>query len=260
MAQIELALVLLDLDLGLSFDVFSNAGASNFALHTTEQELQSLADVQALQNLVLVRDLEVQVGCREIGEPARIGDVHLENRRHLVRDALDQLGEGFGTGDDARDQVIDFIRIGRYLLRWLDTDDGERIGLYDAFDDDATQALKCDLNGVAREIDSFVHSGRDADTAHEALGIEHVIVVAAGDDQPDDQAGMLIGLEQGKVLRRAHLNGDGAEWVDDGRSKRHQRQCRWYVSLQDVVFTLGGRHSVPLERLVASVVSEVNGA
>ena len=176
--------MLLDLDLGLPLDVFSNAGAPNFALHPTEQELQSLTDVEPLQDFVLVRDLEVQVGCREIGEPARIGDVHLENRRHLVRDALDQFRERLGAGDDAGNQVIDFVRIRRYLLRRLDTDDGERIGLHDAFDDDATQALKCDLNGVAREIDSFVHSGRDADTAHEALGIEHVIVVATGDDQP----------------------------------------------------------------------------
>src|SRR5207247_965396 len=47
LAQIKLALVLLDLDLCLSFDVFGDAGASNFALDTTEQEFQTLPDVEA---------------------------------------------------------------------------------------------------------------------------------------------------------------------------------------------------------------------
>src|SRR4051812_35403245 len=56
--EVELALVLLDLDLGLPLDVLGDAGASDFALHAAEQEFQALADVEALEDLVLVGDLE----------------------------------------------------------------------------------------------------------------------------------------------------------------------------------------------------------
>ena len=112
LAQIELALVLLDLDLGLALHVLHHARARDFALEAREDEAQPLADVEPLQHLVLVGDAEVHVRRREVGEPARIGDVHLQDRRHFVRNAIDQLGERFGRRHDARDEVVDLRRIG----------------------------------------------------------------------------------------------------------------------------------------------------
>ena len=89
LAQIKLALVLLDLDLGLPLHVLGYTRAPDFTLHPPKQELQALADVEALKNLVLVGDLEVQIGGGQIGEAPRIGDVHLEDCRHFVRNPLD---------------------------------------------------------------------------------------------------------------------------------------------------------------------------
>ncbi len=45
LAEIELALVLLDLDLGLSLHVLDNVSAADLALEAREQESQALADV-----------------------------------------------------------------------------------------------------------------------------------------------------------------------------------------------------------------------
>ena len=258
--QVELALVLLDLDLRLALDVFGDASTSNFALHSAEQKLQSLPDVESLQDLVLVGYLEIEVRRGEVGESAGIGDVHLEDRRNFVGNALDQLGQCLRTGHDAGDQVVHFVRIGRNLLRRFDSNDREGIGLHDTFDDESPQALQSDLHCIARQIDSLVYPGRHANPSYKTLGIENIVVIAARHYQPNDQSRLLVGFEQRQVFGSAHLHGNRAKRINNGRSKRHQRQRRWYVSLQDVVFTLSRRHSIPLERRVTSVVSEVNGA
>ena len=96
LAQIELALVLLDLDLGLPLHVLHDARARDLALEAGEDELEALADVEALQHFVLVGDAEVHVRRRQVREASRIRHVHLQDRRHLVRDAIDQLGQRLG--------------------------------------------------------------------------------------------------------------------------------------------------------------------
>ena len=246
LTEIELALVLLDLDLRLSLDVFGDTGTAYFALDATEEKLQSLADVEALQDLVFVGDLEVEVGRREIREPAWIRDVHLENRWHFVRNTLDQLGECFGASHDARDQIIHFIGIGRDLFRRLDAHNRKWIGLHHAFDDDATETLQSDLNSLAGKVDPLVNASRHADSADKTLRVEYIVMIATGDDQPNDESRLLVRLEQSQVLRRAHLYRDSSKRVNDCRSQRHQGQRCGYVGLQDVVFALGGRHSIPL--------------
>ena len=100
LAQIELALVLLDLDLGLSLDVLGDSRASDFAFDSAEQEFETLPDVEPLEDLVFVGDLEVEVGGSEVREAPGIGDIHLENRRHFVRNSFDQLGQRLGASDD----------------------------------------------------------------------------------------------------------------------------------------------------------------
>ena len=117
LAEIELALVLLDLDLGLLLHVLHHARARDLALETREDEAQPLSDVEALQHFVLVGDPEVHVRRREIGEPARIGDVHLEDRRHFVRNAIDELGERLRGRHDARHEVVDVAWVGGDFAR-----------------------------------------------------------------------------------------------------------------------------------------------
>src|SRR5437762_10602396 len=102
-----------------------------------------------------------------------------------------------------------------------------------------------------------MHSSRNSHSADEPLGIEHVVVVAARHDQPDDQSRLLVRLEQGEVLGRPHLHGNSAERINDGRSKRHEWQRRWNVSLQNVVFTLGGGHATPLIRAMLQLFQKL---
>ena len=116
--------MLLDLDLRLALHVLSDARASDFALDAAQQELQALADVEPLKDLVLVRDLEVEICRGQVGESARIRDVHLQDGGHFVRNSVDQLGESLGAGNDAGDEVIDLVRVGWNLLGRLDADDG----------------------------------------------------------------------------------------------------------------------------------------
>ncbi len=102
LAEIELALVLLDLDLRLPLDVLHHPCARDFALEAREDEAQPLPDVESLQHLVLVGDAEVHVGRRQIGESARVGHVHLEDRRDLIRDTIDEVCQRLRGGGDAQ--------------------------------------------------------------------------------------------------------------------------------------------------------------
>src|SRR6185503_11372446 len=52
----------------------------------------------------------------------------------------------------------------------------------------------------------------------------------------------LVRAQQGKVLRGAHLDGDGAERIDDRRAQRHQRQGGRQLGLEDVVLALRFGH------------------
>ena len=79
--------------------------------------------------------------------------------------------------------------------------DREGIGLRDSLDHDATQSLQRDLDRLAGKIDSLVHARGDADATYEPLGVEHVIMVSARDHQPDDEARLLVRLEQRQILR-----------------------------------------------------------
>ena len=242
LAQIELALVLLDLHLGLALDVLHHAGALHFALEAREHEADALADVEALNHLVLVRYAEVHVGCREVGEPPRVRHVHLEDRRHLIRDAVHQLRQRLGRVHQARHQLLTVHRIERRLRGRANARDGVRLALLDALDDDPAQPLQRDLHGVAREIDPLVHSCGHADAAEEGRGIDCLIVIAAGDDQADDQPGFVVGTDDREIFRGAHLDRDGAERVDDRRPQRHEREGRRQLGLEDLFLALCSGH------------------
>ena len=242
LAEIELALVLLDLDLGLPLDVLHHPCAGDFALEAREDEAQPLPDIESLQDLVLVGDAEVHVGRRQVGKPARVGHVHLEDCRHLVRDAVDEVGQCLRRRGDASDELLDLFRVGDRLLGGLDCGDDEGLGLSDLLDHDATQSLQRDLDGVARQVDALVHAGRDADASNELLGVDGFVVVAAGDDERHDQARFLVGAEEREVLRRPHLHGDGAQRIDDRRPQRHEWQRGRQFGLEDLFFPLRSWH------------------
>ncbi len=232
--------MLLDLDLRLPLHVLGDARAADFPLDAPQEELESLPDVEALEDLVLVGDLEVEIGRGEIGEPAGIGDVHLEDRRHFIGDAFDQLGQCLGAGNDPRNEIVDLVRVGIDLLGGLDADDRVGLGLCDALDDYPSQTLEGYLDRLTGKIDALVDARRDADATDETLGIQDVVVVSGGDHEPHDQTRLIVGAKQREIFRGAHLHGYGAERVHDGRSQRHERQRGRKFSVQYVVFALGG--------------------
>ncbi|MCU0616664.1 MAG: hypothetical protein MUD17_06165 [Gemmatimonadaceae bacterium] len=242
LAQIELALVLLDLHFGLLLHILHDARARHLALEAREDEANALADIEALEDLVLVGDAEIEIGRGKIGEASRIGDVHLEDLRHFARDALDHAREGLGRGHRARDEFIEFRRIGRCLAGALHARDGVRLHLIDVLDGDAAQPLERDLDCVAGEVDALVHTRGDAHLAHEPVRIDRIFEIAAGDHQCHDQPRFLVLSEQGEVLRCAHLHGDGAEGKDDRRAERHERQRGRQLGTQDLVLLLPARH------------------
>ena len=146
-------------------------------------------------------------------------------------------------GHDARDEIVDLRRIGGRLARRRassrsDTDRAARCSSID----DAPQSLQRDLHRVAGQIDSLVHARRDADASEESLGVDRLVVIATRDDQRDDQSRLVVRAEQREILGRPHLHGDRTQRVDDRGAKRHQRQRRRQLGLEDVVFALGFGH------------------
>ncbi len=114
--------------------------------------------------------------------------------------------------------------------------------LRDLVDDDAPQSLQRDLHRVAGQIDALVHARRDADASDEPLRVDRLVVIAARDDERDDQPGLLVRAEEREVFRRAHLHGDRAERVDDRGAERHQRKRRRQLRLEDLFLALGFGH------------------
>jgi hypothetical protein len=240
--EIELALVLLDLDLRLALHVLHDPGARNFALEPAEDETQPLPDVEALEHLVLVGDPEVHVRRGQVGKTARVGDVHLQDRRHFIGNAIHHLGQRLGCRRDARDQVGDFVGIRGHVLRGMHGRDGEGLILLDVVDDDPAQPLQRDLHRVAGEIDALVHTRGYTHTAHETRRVDRLIVVAARDDESHDQTGFFVRAEKGEVLRGSHLYCDRTQRVDDRGSQCHERECGRELRLEKLFLALGSGH------------------
>jgi hypothetical protein len=193
--------VLLDLDLGLLLHVLHDARPPDLALEAAEDEAQPVGHVELLQHLVLVGDAEVHVRRGQVGEAPRVRDVHLEDRRHLVGDAVDERRQRLGRAHDARDERVDGLGVAELVARRRDLGHGERLLLLDGVDGDAAQPLEGDLHRVAGEVDALVHARRDAHAADELDVVHRLVVVAVGDDERDDHARLVVGAQQGEVLR-----------------------------------------------------------
>ena len=240
--QVELALVLLDLDLGLPLHVFHHPRTCHFALEPVQDETQPLPDIEALEHLVLVADAEIHVGRGQVGEATRVRDIHLQDRRHFIRNPVHQLGQRLGRRDHARDEVIEIGGVGGRLPGRANGCDRVRFLPVDPLDHDPAQALERDLHRIAGQVDPLVHARRHADPADEPLGVDGVVMIPAGDHERHDEAGLVIGAEQREILRRAHLHGDGAERIHDSGSKRHERERRRELALENLVFSLWSGH------------------
>ena len=201
-----------------------------------------MPDVETLQHLLLVGDAQIHIRGREIGEASGIGHIHFQDLRHFVGDTVHQFGQRFRGGHGARHELVELHGIGRRFFGALDLRDGERVHLIDRVDRDATQALERDLDRVARQVDALVDAGGHADTTDEIMGIDRVIPVAGGDDQGDDQAGLLVRAQQREVLRGAHLHRDRPQRIHDRGAQRHQGQRRGQLGAKNFFLALAARH------------------
>jgi hypothetical protein len=140
-------------------------------------------------------------------------------------------------------EVLELRRLRGRLARGLDRGDRVGLRLLDRLDRDPAKPLESDLDGVTGQIDPLVHARRDPHSTDELSGLHRFVVVAAGDDQSDDEPGFLVRTQQREVLRRAHLHGDGAERIDDRRAQSHQRKCGRQLGLEDLFFALVACHA-----------------
>jgi hypothetical protein len=89
-----------------------------------------------------------------------------------------------------------------------------------------------------------VHPRRHPDTPDEALRVDRVVVITAGHHERHDETRFLMPAQQREILRRSHLYGDRAQWVDDRRPQRHQGQRRGELGLQNLFLALWLRHGL----------------
>ena len=67
-------------------------------------------------------------------------------------------------------------------------------------------------------------------------------MIAAGDHQANDESGFVVGTDDREILRRAHLDRDRSERVDDRRPQRHERKGRRKLGLEDLFLALCSGH------------------
>ena len=223
--QVELAVVRLDFHFGLLAHVLHDPGAAEFLLELAGDEVQAALDVQLLQHLVPVGDAEAQVRRREVGKPPGVGDVHLEERGHVLGHAIHELRERLCGCHDPRHERAPGLRVRGRLARRPDT--RERIGrlLVQFIDDDPPQPLQRDLHRVAGEVDALVHPGRDAHATDERLRVAFV-GLARCHRQGHDQPRLSVVPQKREVFGGTHLHGHGAVRKDERRAERHERQHR----------------------------------
>ena len=223
LAKIELALVLLDLHLGLLLHILHDPGAGHFAFQPRENEAHALPHIQPLQDFVLVGNPEVHVGSRQVGKAAGVRHVHLEDLRHFIRNAIHQIGERLGRAHDARHQIVEVMGIGRELLGRPHAGNHEGLVLLDRLDRYAAQPLQGDLDRVTGKVDSLMDPSGHANPSDKLAIVNRIIDVTRCDHEGDDQSGIFVRAQQREILRGAHLYGDRAERIDDGRAQRHER-------------------------------------
>ena len=241
--QEELALVLVDLDLGLLLDVVEHARPRHLTLQPREHEAQPLSDVQALQHLVAIRDPEAEVGGREVGEAPWIGHVHAQDRGHVARDLLGHVGQRLGGRDHPRDQLAALGGLHRRLARVAHDRHGVGLGLLHVLDHDPLHALQRDLHRVPRQVDALVHARGHPDAIHHGGGVEGILGLARGDDERHGQSRFGIVVEQRDVFGGPHLHRDRAVREDDRRAQRHERHRARQQRCEQIFLPRDFRHS-----------------
>lgn len=117
----------------------------------------------------------------------RVGDVHLEDLRHLVRNAVDQVGQRLGGAHDAGDEVVQLVRVDEEFLGRACAGDHERLFLLHRFDRDSAESLQRDLHRVATGlIRSCTRAA--ATRPNELPVVDRVVDIARRHDEGDSPA------------------------------------------------------------------------
>ena len=246
LAQIELALVLLDLDLGLALHVLHHARARDLALERDEDERMRWPTSRRCRTSSLSEIRKFMfVAARSANRPGSDTFI-LRICGHLVRNAVDELGERLGRRDHARDEVLDLVRVAR-RSPCAALIDGDRVAARSARSP-STMMRRSPCSVIwtvspGRLIRSCTRAATPTRPTN-LLRVHRLVVIARSRrPAPTIRPGSSLARSSARFSGRAHLHRDRAQRVHDRRPQRHQRQRRRELGLEDVFFALVAGHA-----------------
>ena len=162
LVQVVLALRLLHLPLHAVADALLHLQHADLALHMGEDTLEPRGDGGRLQQLLLLGDLEAEVGGDGVGELRGLLDL-VDRDEHLGRDLLVELDVLLELGDDRARQRLRLARFGGGFLDGF----GEGLevvrGLLEGHDLGAPAAFDQHLHRAVGQFQQLQHRGDGAD-------------------------------------------------------------------------------------------------
>ncbi len=110
LVQIVLALGLLHLALDAAADALLHLQHADLAFHEGEDALEAMDDALGLQQLLLLGDLQAEMGGDRVGELALVLDL-VDRDQHLRRDLLVELDVLLELGDHRAGERLDFLAL-----------------------------------------------------------------------------------------------------------------------------------------------------
>ncbi len=182
LVQVVLALGLLHLALDPRADALLDLEDRDLALHEAVEPLQPLAQRADLQELLLVGDLEGQMGRDGVGELARLLDL-AERDQHLGRHLLVELHVLLELLHDRAGERLDLARIGDRLAQHLGLDLEEARIVDEGLDAGARGALDQHLDRAVRQLEELQHARHGADAIDVVTARVVLARVLLGDEQ-----------------------------------------------------------------------------
>jgi hypothetical protein len=162
LVQVILALGLLHLALDPAADALFHLEHADLALHEGKDLLQAIAHLNALQELLLLRDLEGEMGGHRVRQLAGIVDL-IDRNQHLGRDLLVELDVLLELGDHRAAERIQLALVALAVLGDLPVGLEELRVVGELDDAGPLAALDQHLHGAVRQLEELEHGAHRAD-------------------------------------------------------------------------------------------------
>jgi hypothetical protein len=240
LAEVVLALVLLELGLDLALDLVADLEHLEVLGEDPVDPLEPGADVDDLEKLLLLGRVQGAEAARdEVGQTARVLDVGGQ-RLQLVGQRRGELDDLLEQAERALGQRLDLdLLVGRNrLVNELDAREKERLVLADAAQAEALHALDDQAQGAVRELEHLVDVRERADAMQIAL---HRIVhgrVPLRDDADDLPLAHRV-VDEGNGALTRHGQGQDGVGKEDGVAERKDPELSGEIVEVDVVDAIG---------------------